>query len=269
MIPQFIEDVLRITLIQCVGLFGIFFVLGFLLAHLQKRIHTLYHSSIGWHGILWTAWIGTPIHEIGHIVFAKLFRHEIKEVALFQPNKDTGGLGHVEHGYNPHSIYQQIGNFFVGAAPLIWGTFFLFVLLYFFFPGGKELMSPLLTNPLSIAQILDTIKRTIFHFFTFTNISSWSFWLFLYVSFCVSSHMAPSKMDRQAMWKGFGWIVALLTIVNAIALSLNTDVTSYILSINLYYGILITLLTYAFLISLLHLFFAVIILLPIQVLLRR
>ena len=99
---------LRTLALEIVGLFGIFFALGFVLSKLQTAVQTNYHRTIGWKGILLTAWIGTPIHEISHIFFAKIFRHRITHVSLFKPNKVTGNLGHVEHSYNSLSLYQPI-----------------------------------------------------------------------------------------------------------------------------------------------------------------
>lgn len=232
--------------IQLIGVFGIFFAFGILLSALQRLTHRRYAQTLGWRGILWTAWIGTPIHELGHVFFAKLFRHNINRVALFQPNPETGNLGSVDHSYNPKSLYQRIGNFFVGAAPLIFGAAFLTALLWLLVPNGKEVFN----NP--------------FAFFAEENLRAWNFWLFLYISFSIVSHMAPSGRDLRGMWRGFFWIVLMLIFANAIAFLFGRDVSAFILRVNRYTGIILAMFIYALLLSLLHFLAATILLFPLK-----
>src|SRR3989338_7062997 len=119
------ETLIRIflaTVSQIFGLFGIFFVCGFILSKTQTWTARIYARAVGWRGILWTAWIGTPIHELGHALVARLFRHRVNKISLFQPNQSTGNLGSVDHSFNPKSFYQRMGNFFIGAAPLFFGA---------------------------------------------------------------------------------------------------------------------------------------------------
>jgi hypothetical protein len=259
---EYFITLLKAVGFQLVGVLGIFFLFGYILAKLQEWTQQKYHRSVGWKGILWTAWIGTPIHELGHAFFAKIFRHKINHISLFQPNETTGGLGHVEHSYKKYSLYQRIGNFFIGAAPMIWGSFFLVIMLYFLVPNGKEIFVPLTTEPGSFLVFITSLKQTFLNLFALENISTWNFWLFLYMSFCVASHIAPSKQDRRGMWKGFRWIVLILIIINAITLGLGVDITKYILGINQYLGILFAIFAYATIISLLHLLLSTILLYP-------
>ena len=261
---NFILKLLEIVGIQILGLFGIFFVFGFILFKLQEKIQKKYRTTIGWKGILLTAWVGTPIHELGHVFFAKIFRHKIHKISLFEPNKQTGGLGHVEHSYNKLSLYQRIGNFFVGAAPMIFGSVILIIFLYFFVPNAKEIFIPLTNGGGSILVILNSIKDTLIHLFTWENISAWNFWIFLYISFCISAHIAPSKQDRRGMWQGFFWIILILILINAIALGLGTDISKYIISLSQFLGILIAVFTYAVIISIVHLLLISIIFFPLK-----
>jgi hypothetical protein len=70
--------------------------------------------------------IGIIIHELSHLIVALLFRHHIQGVALLRiPNYKIEGdtqLGYVQHTWQPSSLYQQSGNFFIGLAPLIGET---------------------------------------------------------------------------------------------------------------------------------------------------
>ncbi len=109
---EFFITLLQTVAIQLVGILGVFFLLGFILSKLQHGTHNNYRKTIGWKGILFTAWIGTPIHELGHIFFAKLFRHRIENIHFFKPNEATGELGHVDHSYAAST--NKLGTFSLG-----------------------------------------------------------------------------------------------------------------------------------------------------------
>ncbi|MEK7623699.1 MAG: hypothetical protein AAB408_03465 [Patescibacteria group bacterium] len=259
---EFFFSVGQAALTQLIGVLGIFFLFGWLLSIIQTWTQQKYHESVGWKGILWTAWLGTPIHEVGHMVFAKLFRHRIERVALFQPNEETGDLGSVGHSFAKYSLYQRIGNFFIGAAPLIFGSLFLVLLLYFLLPNGREVFTPLSHQPNSLLEAFTSFRGTLTHLFSVENLRAWNFWVFLYVSFCIASHMAPSQPDRKNMWGGFFWLVLILLVVNSIAALIHRDPTAYILRLNQYLGIVAGMFLYALLLSVLHLILATVVLLP-------
>jgi hypothetical protein len=258
----FLLSLAKAIILQIIGVLGIFFAFGFVLSKLQQWTQENYERSVGWKGILWTAWLGTPIHELGHIIFAKIFLHKITRVALFEPNKDTGELGSVDHSYKKYSLWQRLGNFFIGAAPMIFGSFFLVVLLYLLVPNGKEIFLPLTSNINTLPSFLNAIKQTLQNLFILENLKAWNFWLFVYVSFCIASHLAPSKQDRKGMWGGFFWIIILLIITNLIALFFHADLTQYILKTNQYLGIFTAIFTYTLIISFLHWLLSVIVLRP-------
>ncbi|MFZ2190537.1 MAG: hypothetical protein WA057_00590 [Candidatus Magasanikiibacteriota bacterium] len=259
---DFLLSLLKSVSLQIIGILGIFFAFGFVLSKLQEWTQKNYRRSVGWKGILWTAWMGTPIHEFGHIFFAKLFRHKINRIAIFEPNEDTGELGCVDHSYKKYSLYQRLGNFFIGAGPMIFGSLFLVIMLYLLLPNGKEIFSPLTQNTSLAPAFFVSLKQTLLNLFSLENLTAWNFWLFLYVSFCIASHLAPSKPDRKGMWGGFFWIVLLLIIINIITLLFHFDITNFILKINQYLGIFTAIFTYTLLISLLHFILSGILLYP-------
>jgi len=239
------------TFTQVIGVLGIFFVFGYILALLQQKTQAWYRKTVGWKGILWTAWFGTPFHEFGHIIFAKLFRHKISEIRLFSPDEKSGNLGHVAHQYNPRNLYQQIGNFFVGAAPMIFGTIMLSLFVIFLLPNGKEIFGPL-TQARPSFLFLASLAQTLRLFFSWENLQAWNFWLFLYLSFCVVGHIAPSEEDRRGMWKGFVWLILLLLLINIITLLFSVNLTATILKVNQYLGIVFAMFIYATIIALFH-----------------
>ncbi len=238
---------------QIIGVLGIFFAFGFVLSKIQDATARVYMRSVGWKGILWTAWIGTPVHELGHAFFAKIFRHKIHSLNLFQPNERTGALGHVDH---------SIGNFFIGAAPMIWGSVILVLILYFFVPNGRAIFSPLMNDFSSFTSLFKNIKETLANLLNPENFNSWKFWVFVYISFCISSHLAPSPADQKGMWRGFFWLVFILTLINAFALLLKVNITEYILKVNQYLGIFTAVFVYALIISIAHFIIASVLLFP-------
>ncbi len=266
----FLIQTIEITLMQIGGIFGLFFLIGFLLSFFQQKTQTLYRLSVGWQGILWTAWIGTPIHEIGHMLMAILFRHRLRDVSLFRPNKDTGDLGHVGHTFNTKNPYHQIGNFFIGAAPLIFGAIILLLLARFLIPNGKELVTLLTTfTEAPINTLGETMWQIVRTLFAPSHLVSWKFWIFLYISFCIASHIAPSREDRKNMWQGLLWIVGFLFIINSIFVFFGKNGTPYILEVRRFLTFFFASFMYAFFISLVHFILARIALTPILFLRRR
>jgi len=268
---NYILAVAQATAIQMVGILGIFFVFGFILAKLQTWTQTNYRQVIGWNGILFTAWIGTPIHELGHAFFAIIFRHKIQHISLFEPNERTGGLGHVEHSYNTKSLYQRVGNFFIGAAPMIFGGLFLFFLIFLIQPFASFEMNNWIYLPANLLDVAEftNIGYTVSSFLhdlskivVAENLKLWYFWIFAYISFCVVAHISPSKQDLKNMWRGFGWMIFILFFVNVITVACGVDLTTYILGLNQYMGIAFCIFLYATIVAVLHWLLSLIILRP-------
>lgn len=259
---NFVFQVVETTIIQLLSLFGIFFVFGFLLSKIQAAVLKNYLSSVGWRGLLWTAWLGTPVHEYSHALMAIIFRHKIDQVVLFSPDANTGELGHVNHSYNPKSFYQSLGNFFIGLAPLIIGPIILVVLLYILVPQGREVFGQLAGSENSLAAFLNGIKNFLSSLFSWNNITSYRFWIFLYISFCIASHLAPSRSDQKSMWQGWLVIVVYLFIFNLVARLFSRDITNYIFNFSALFSSLITIYIYVLAISLIHFLLSFFILFP-------
>ncbi|MEW6653401.1 MAG: hypothetical protein AB1394_08025 [Bacteroidota bacterium] len=221
---QFFLNALFLTLSQMLSLFGIIFGLGFSIYFLEKQISSL----LGWKKLMWTAWLGTPLHEIGHVFFCIVFRHKLLEIKLFKPDPKTGVLGYVNHAYNKDSFYQNLGNLFIGAGPLILGSIVIYNLTILAIPNASSLItdytmlaqkriefdSGLFTYLISLAEIS---TKTLSVICTIENISSFKFWTYFYVVFCISTHMAPSPTDfKGGITNGITTFFLLLLFVNII-----------------------------------------------------
>ena len=115
------------------------FVVFTLIIHRLERFtqHRL-AQRFGWKSILWTGWLGTPIHEMSHVAMCIVFRHRIDDVALFEPDVQSGRLGFVRHSFTRANWFERLGNVFIGLAPLAGGALALAALLMMFYPQAVE-----------------------------------------------------------------------------------------------------------------------------------
>ena len=134
---------------------------------------------------------------------------------------------------------------------MIFGSLVLYLLFRFLLPGTTFLDLPLYTDS-SLSLIFSTIKQTLSGLLTLSSFSTWQFWLFLYLSFCVASHLAPSRQDQKVMIHGFLWLLVVLLLINIAAILIGVNITDFIVSTNHFLGIFIALFTYALIISLIH-----------------
>ena len=65
--------------------------------------------AFGRKGFLLTAWIGVPIHELGHAIMCVLFRHKIVGTQFFPTDTSQGALGYVQHQYNQKVYINELG----------------------------------------------------------------------------------------------------------------------------------------------------------------
>lgn len=137
-------------------------------------------AVFGHKSIYLTGWIGTPIHEISHVLMCIIFGHKVEEVSLFKPEPDSGVLGYVVHRYDPKSFYQSVGCLFIGMAPLF-GNIVLALTIYNIAINNPEFLG---------------------HQLTWLPIS--------YIIFSLVMHAAPSPADLRGSMTGVATIVVIL-----------------------------------------------------------
>ena len=282
-IIYFIAIIFSKTLIDLFRLFGNIIIFGFILYALSSMTRRIFAKTLGAKTELYiTGWIGTPIHELSHALFCIIFNHKINDIKLFTTKSDT--IGYVLHSYDSRSWYQQIGNFFIGVGPIIIGTLIVYFLFLLLAPELKENIFSVKIDYDKSAEILNTIYSGISNIFIsilniFSNIiknvlvsqsyKKISFWIFIYLSISIASHMELSPADISHAWKGMLVIFAVSLIINTllfiIEIIFNFKMPEYISlfldkTLNIYSSLLI----FSCIISLFNFLISYIILTPIN-----
>ena len=195
------------------------------LFHIQERATSRYLAHrLGWRSVLLTGWLGVAVHELSHLFFAKLFGHRIIAWKLFDPDPISSTLGYVRHAYRRRSLWQLVGTFFIGVAPLCAGAFVFFGLLHWMLPSS--VLTELMRRMLVLRQT-DSIGGGL------RGLGDIGFWLSatawahrtamlplqLYIGICIANHIAPSPVDLVGAFPGALFVVMLLVLGTGIASS--------------------------------------------------
>lgn len=222
---HYLLSVLTATVTQTFVLLGPLVVLTLLMNFISKGNAKLGCRVFGRKGYLYLfAWLGTAVHEIGHAFFAVLFLHKITDMSLFTPNSATGNLGHVSHSYNKASIYQNIGNFWIGIGPILFGTALLFILTCLLFRinlasvySADFSTDSLLNLPSLKIAALDTwhgMTGYLNYVLSGPGSAVWKIILLIYVSYSIGSSMTLSGADFKGAAGGFIFFVSILLFFN-------------------------------------------------------
>jgi hypothetical protein len=224
-ILNYLLDVVASTLFQLFVLLGPLLILAFVMNFVARQSENLSYRLLGTRAYLYGfGWLGTSVHEIGHAIFAIIFGHKITEFKLFTPNAKEGSLGHVNHSYNRGSIYQNIGNFFIGIGPILFGSIILYLITYILFRfnvsniNSAEFTSDSLMNFSTFkVTTINIWNSTITYFdliFTSTNSSWWKIVVLIYILFSVGSSITLSSADIEGSFSGFIYFIVILLSFN-------------------------------------------------------
>lgn len=204
-------------------------LLGFIaiLYVLQKLTCGLAVKEFGGKSIYLSAWIGTPIHEISHALLCIIFGHKINEIALFKPQQSSSGshgvvLGYVTHSYNRNNLIHEIGNFFIGIAPLFGGVLSIVLLTLTLLPDSQPLLD-FLAGSISDFQTVSglttftialqgCINDSVKILYLIAQLHPVEFITWAYITGAIALHMSPSPADMKGSIKGFLLILGLLSI---------------------------------------------------------
>ncbi len=200
--------------LQLALVFGFVFLFGFAGRELNRRFY-LNMGNAGKYICYITGALAVPIHESSHALLALAFRHKIKEFQPFKIDEKNRTLGYVIHGYNKKSLYQNIGNFFIGIAPMLIMSLLIFFLAIFLAPGllNASLDSfSALRNSAGTSQTLDSFRRLWAVFAD--SFKDWKFYVFVLLSMVLALHMTLSKADLRGSSSGVVFLLFIMVVVN-------------------------------------------------------
>ncbi len=217
----FLMQIIAKSGVELLTLLAGIFIIGFILGQMEGLANQTLWRTFGKKGILVSAFIGTPVHEMSHLIMCFVFHHKVEKVKLIQFRSNDGTLGFVRHRYNPGSLYQKMGNFFIGIAPIIGGIVTVFLLMNWLMPETFHTCIRLIlsynhgetsrgTNALFALGL--ALLRTVF---AWHNLGSFRFWLFLLLSMGVSAHVSLSKEDVRGAVSGITSLFILLFLINS------------------------------------------------------
>jgi len=189
--------------------------------------------AFGWRGMLFTGWLGTPVHELSHALAAVLTMHKIEEIALFRPRQATGQLGHVRHSYNPKNPYAAVlGNAAIPLAPFLGGAAVIYLLTVLLMPDlvpdrviseGRPVAANAFTDSAGYSALAKRSWAYVGHLKRIVlareSWRQWRFYVYAYVVFCVGMHLAPSASDFRNFRTPALLLVILIFLANLAARS--------------------------------------------------
>ena len=242
--------------------------------YMNRLTYATLTSILGAKSVIYTTgWIGTPIHETSHLIACWIFRLKVVKFRLFEPDYDAMSLGYVEYLINKNSVYQRIGCFFVGIAPLLGGTIAILGLGWFLLPGFNTLLIDLLNPTVEehgydftryAALVGDACFRSIKVIIDPANWVTWQFWIFVYTAGSISCHFTPSRSDLEGIGPGILTLIALIIAGNTIATFGGFNAVIYNAHFGNYLGIVVSLLGITLGIGLVIFFLLYLIAIPIR-----
>lgn len=210
-------EILKLGVILTLGIIGVFIIFGFVIEVLNKQSRRLVYRAFGTPGLYVTSFIGTPVHEFGHYIMCKIFRHRVLEVKWFIPSAVRQGsvLGYVRHGRS-NRLYQKIGDFFIGIGPLIVGSMVVVLL-------SRVLLPDTFHAILSMSNI--NFKDIMASIFSLNNLKSFKFWIFIILVVSICSHMSLSREDINNSSFGVVTLFIINLVFSFIIVTMKIDTT--------------------------------------------
>ena len=229
-----IIEIFKLASLFSIGIIGTFIIFGLLIGWVENISNRSIQLRFGRKAVILTGVIGTTIHEFSHYIMCKLFRHKVQSIKWFSISvNDNRELGNVSHSYNRKSIYQRVGNFFIGVAPIVVGTLILVGFFYILLPESFANIYSSINikdyvmgigefNIISLISVLyNNFILIVKNLFAFENLTTIRFWIYLFIAISISTHMSLSKADLKNSLDGIFFIFGLSIIGSTIAIILN------------------------------------------------
>ncbi len=187
---------------------------------MDRLVQTFVRSVFPFYAV--TGVLGTPIHEMGHVLACWMFGLKITKIRLYAPDAATGRLGYVAFSYRPSSTLHAVGLVVQGVAPI----FMAFLLFEYLFPVNPA-VAPWLDSEIHPSVFLDGVAGA--WSLVYGNLSTgvtgivWSL-----AALIIAMHCIPSWADIRLALRGG---VVLLVIAIAASFLLKMDIASHLPSV--------------------------------------
>jgi hypothetical protein len=228
LILHYILKALIETGLQLFTLLGPLLLLAIIMHFISKANENLSYKVWGEKGYLYIfGWLGTTIHELGHALFCIVFLHKITELKLFSVNPKNGTLGQVVHSYDKKSIYQNIGNFFIGIGPILLGSLSLMAITWLLFGIPEHIKTiEIQTNTFTSLTVLKITAVSTWHNLVLyvqwvihnPSITWWKITIVAYFLYSVGSSITLSPSDLKSAWYGLLFFILFLFIFNILTI---------------------------------------------------
>lgn len=192
-------------------------IIGFFMHYCTDTLRNRISLKVGSHFFIYFTCVGTVVHELSHALMCIIFNHKINKISLFSPQAD-GVLGFVEHSYNRQNLYQRIGCFFIGVAPLVGGIVSIYFLSILLLPENICYKFSQGYNPFLIFELICDPSF-------YLNIKSY---IWLYLMFSIMLHTTLSPADLEGSKVGLISLIVVLLIVS-LASSFIPSVESFLI----------------------------------------
>ncbi|MCD8019340.1 MAG: hypothetical protein LUF92_07085 [Clostridiales bacterium] len=205
----------------------VLFAFGFIMSRVKLSVWKNLSDKTGGYVILdFFNLIGTPVHELSHLLFAVLFGYHIDGICLYRrvktARKHGSTLGYVKMHHKENTVFQRIqketGLFFIGTGPLILPPLFLLFI-------GTHLPAKLRALPSAFGNGWDSFYKSL-HLLKSTDIII--LFTFLYAIIGISMNMELSRQDLQMAFKGLIMLEICLLIISLSAYMTDIDLIVFI-----------------------------------------
>ena len=159
--------------------------------------------------------VGTPVHEIGHLLFGLIFGYKIDQICLYRTTKKAlhsgGTLGFVKMHHENHSFLQKLqgdfGQFFIGIGPLLFGPFVIYIISLFLPENVRTLPLSFQQNWTIFFKALQQLQASDIIFL----------FIFLYIIMGISLNMELSRQDLHLACKGLLFLEIFFLILSGLS----------------------------------------------------
>ena len=167
-----------------------------------------------------TSWLGTPVHEMGHVLMCLLFGHRIERMRLV-PTRSGGAM--VEHSYNKRNLYATLGNLFIGIGPIVTGLSVILLTLHLVYPASLQgyfsALAAIVADGASEADMFACIWQLMRGLWMEETRALWARLLAAIILFSMAIHVRLSTADVRGMLRGLpNYLVICALIAGVITL---------------------------------------------------